>query len=141
MNSVQIEAAGGGCTAPATAFISDDWASTLGDATGKLWRATDGSVRARLRIRHPMDTGLSRDNTPAYFIERLEMKTEDGANLGTIELFEPVAEDPTLTVMPRLQPNDAGLSLEGRDNNGQTYRARIPLGGRQSRLETGSKPC
>ncbi len=68
-----LTAAGGGCTAPALARGEANWSVTLGETHGRVWRQADGSARVRMRVRHPMDTGLDRKN-PAYFIERLEMR-------------------------------------------------------------------
>ncbi|MEQ1716270.1 MAG: quinoprotein dehydrogenase-associated SoxYZ-like carrier [Hyphomicrobium sp.] len=134
VGGVFLEAAGGGCSAPASARGDADWTDTLGQTQGKLWREADGMTRARLRIRHPMDTGLAKDNTPPYFIERLDMRGESGVPLATLEIFEPMAEDPTLTLLLRLPAADATLELEGRDNNGGTYRSSVPAPGRQSSL-------
>ncbi len=61
-----LEASGGGCSAPAMARSDADWSDTVGQAQGRLWREADGLARARFRVRHPMDTGLAKDNTPAY---------------------------------------------------------------------------
>lgn len=127
-----LDAAGGGCSAPAMARQDADWSETVGHAQGKLYRELDGSVRARFRVRHPMDTGLARDNTPSYFIEKLDFLSDAGEQLATLELREPVSEDPTLTVLLRLPLQDAGLTILGRDNQGETYRSVIPATWRQS---------
>ncbi len=127
-----LDAAGGGCSAPAMARQDADWSETVGHAQGKLYRELDGSVRARFRVRHPMDTGLARDNTPSYFIEKLDFRSDAGEQLATLELREPVSEDPTLTVILRLPLQDAGLTILGRDNQGETYRSVIPATWRQS---------
>jgi sulfur-oxidizing protein SoxY len=134
VGGVYLEAAGGGCSAPAAARSDAEWTDTLGQTQAKLWREVDGTTRARIRIRHPMDTGLAKDNTPAYFIERLEMRGSSGEALATIEMFEPVSEDPTLTFLLRLPATDASLELEGHDNNGGLYRSTVPAPGRQSAL-------
>lgn len=120
-----LSAAGGGCTAPALARGEASWTVTLGETHGKVWRQADGSARLRMRIRHPMDTGLDRKN-PAYFIEKLDMKSGTGEPLATLEMFEPMSEDPTVTLMPTLSPNDASVEMEGRDNNGGLYRSTLP---------------
>jgi sulfur-oxidizing protein SoxY len=132
-----LEAAGGGCSAPAMARKDADWSETVGQSQGRLWREADGLTRARLRVRHPMDTGLAKDNTPAYFIERLDVRGSAGEALARIEMFEPVSEDPTLTVLVRLPPADSSLEVEGRDNNGRIYRSSLPAPWRQSALEPG----
>lgn len=126
VGGVFLDAAGGGCSAPAMARKDADWSVTVGHAQGKSWREIDGMVRVRFRVRHPMDTGLARDNTPAYFIEKLDLRAADGASLATVELREPMSEDPTLTMLVRLPVNDKALSIIGRDNNGDEYRSLIP---------------
>jgi sulfur-oxidizing protein SoxY len=125
VGSVYLSAAGGGCTAPALARGEESWTVTLGETHGKVWRQLDGSARLRMRIRHPMDTGLDRKN-PAYFIEKVDMRSGSGEPLATLEMFEPVSEDPTVTMMPLLSPSDANVEIEGRDNNGGVYRSTLP---------------
>lgn len=125
VGGVYLSAAGGGCTAPALGRDQPNWSITLGETHGRAWRQADGSTRLRLRVRHPMDTGLDRKN-PAYFIERMDLRSSGGAALGTLEMFEPVSEDPTLTLMPLLAPDDTGVVVEGRDNNGAVYRSVLP---------------
>jgi sulfur-oxidizing protein SoxY len=132
VGSVYLDAAGGGCSAPAMARKDADWSDTVGHAQGRLWREVDGAARVRFRVRHPMDTGLARDNTPAYFIEKLDMRSSDGQSLARVEIREPVSEDPTFTMIVRLPPADTALTIQGRDNNGTEYRSVIPVGWRQS---------
>jgi sulfur-oxidizing protein SoxY len=81
-----------------------------------------------------MDTGLAKDGTPAFFIEQVAIKTPAGEGLATIELFEPVAEDPTLTLMMRLSPSDAAITVDGRDNNGGIFRSVVPAPWKSSAL-------
>ncbi len=126
VGGIYLDAAGGGCTAPATGRAVANWWDTLGQAQGRVWPATDGYSRVRFRIRHPMDTGLAKDNTPAYFIESIDLKSASGAVLATLKTFEPVGEDPTITLLVKLPPNENAISIDGRDNNGQIYRANIP---------------
>lgn len=134
IGGVFLEAAGGGCSAPAIARNDADWTETIGNAQGRVWRNADGTARLRLRVRHPMDTGLAKDNTPAFFIEKFDVKGTDGNDLATVELFEPVAEDPTLTLSVRPKASDASLTIDGRDNNGNLYRSVIPAPFNQSAL-------
>lgn len=138
VGSVYLDAAGGGCSAPAMARKDADWSQTVGLAQGRAWRQPDGATRIRLRVRHPMDTGLAKDNTPAFFIEKLDMISTKGDGLASLELFEPVSEDPTLTVMLKMPKGDAALTVEGRDNNGSTYRSSIPAAFDQSALGSGA---
>lgn len=126
VGSVYLTAAGGGCSAPALARGDADWSTTVGQAMGKVYRQADGTARVRWRVRHPMDTGLARNNNPAYFIETLQMRSASGGALARLEMFEPVSEDPTITLMVRLSPDDKAVDVEGRDNNGAIYRSLVP---------------
>ncbi|MDX2259092.1 MAG: quinoprotein dehydrogenase-associated SoxYZ-like carrier [Hyphomicrobiaceae bacterium] len=134
VGGVYLDAAGGGCSAPAMARNEHNWAETVGQTQGRVWRNLDGTARLSLRVRHPMDTGLARDNTPAFFIETLDVRGQDGTPLATLGLHEPISEDPTLTLEVRLPPSETAIDVTGRDNNGSTYRSRLPAGWRQSAL-------
>ncbi len=136
VGGVYLDAAGGGCSSPAVARQKEDWSLTVGQTQGKLWRQIDGSARVRLRIRHPMDTGLTPDNIPSFYIEKLQLRSGSGATLAHIELREPVSEDPTLTLQVRLPTADQALNVEGRDIGGNVYKSKIPAHWKQSRDET-----
>lgn len=127
VGGVFLDAAGGGCSSPAMARGDADWTVTLGNAQGRAWRQADGSARLRLRVKHPMDTGLAKDNTPAFFIERMEVKGKEGAPLATLDLFEPVSEDPTVTLDVNVAPQESEINIDGRDNNGNTYRSTVAV--------------
>jgi sulfur-oxidizing protein SoxY len=144
VGGVFLDAAGGGCSAPAMARQDADWSTTVGQAQGKLWREADGHARARFRVRHPMDTGLAKDNTPAYFIETLVLRGTSGEPLAKLEMFEPMGEDPTLTMILQLPQADTSLEIEGRDNNGGVYKSSLPALWRQSSTappRARSAPC
>jgi len=132
VGGVFLDAAGGGCSAPAEARKMADWSDTVGQTQARLWRELDGSARVRLRLRHPMDTGLATDNTPAYFVETLKVRANEGDALADIEMFEPVSEDPTLTLMLRLPASASAVELEARDNNGGLFNSSVPAPWRQS---------
>jgi len=115
-----VEAAGGGCTAPSLGSVNADWASRLGEVSGRLWLSED-KARLRMRIMHPMDTGLVA-GIPAFYIEDLELRDEHGAVLTRLFLFEPVSENPVLTIdLPKVNR----VALRGRDNNGNPVIARV----------------
>lgn len=126
VGGVFLDAAGGGCSAPAKGRGTESWSTTLGETQGRIWHQADGWARVRLRIRHPMDTGLALDNTPAYFIERLSLHSDSSAPLAELDLYQPVSEDPMLTFLVRLPEGSTGVDVQGRDTNGLEYRARIP---------------
>lgn len=132
VGGVYLDAAGGGCSAPAAAREKPNWHLSLGETHGQMWRTIDGTTRARFKIRHPMDTGLTRDGIPAYYMERIALSDDAGDRLATLEMFEPVSEDPTLTVHVRLADRAAAIHLEGRDTGGQIYKSRIEGSERRS---------
>ncbi|MCV2886867.1 quinoprotein dehydrogenase-associated SoxYZ-like carrier [Ruegeria aquimaris] len=109
-----IDAAGGGCTAPALAYASDDWEEKLGEMHGRLWRS---SGRARVIVDHPMDTGLA-DGIPVFIIRDLTFSTDDGHEVARIALSEPVNEDPAFTLYFDPETMPSLLHVRGRDNNG-----------------------
>ncbi|WP_305970114.1 MULTISPECIES: quinoprotein dehydrogenase-associated SoxYZ-like carrier [unclassified Mameliella] len=124
IGSTYIDAAGGGCTAPAHAYASDDWEEKLGEVHGRLWSA---SGRARLVVDHPMDTGLA-DGIPVFIIEDLSLQDEDGTPLARLELHEPVNEDPAFTFYFDAGALPASVKVMGRDNNGNRIRGVLTEG-------------
>lgn len=125
VGSTYIDAAGGGCTAPAHAYASDDWEERLGEVHGQLFAA---SGRARMIVDHPMDTGLA-DGIPVFIIRKLQFSSPGGAELARIELHEPVNEDPAFTLYfdPAVLPR--ALYVAGRDNNGNEIEAVLTANG------------
>ncbi len=121
IGSTHIDAAGGGCSAPAAAYAADDWEEHLGKVYGQIWPERG---RMRMIVDHPMDTGLA-DGIPVFIIENLKVSDPAGTQLARIELYEPVNEDPAFT----LYFPDGGLSesvrIEGRDNNGNEIDATL----------------
>lgn len=109
-----IDAAGGGCAAPAAAYANANWEDNLGKVRGRVW---PDSGRARLIVSHPMDTGLF-DGIPIFIIENLDIKNDQGEKIARIDLHEPVNEDPAFTLY--FPEGELGNSLQvtGRDNNG-----------------------
>lgn len=124
VGSTYIDAAGGGCTAPAHAYASDDWEEKLGEIHGRLWAA---SGRARVIVDHPMDTGLA-DGIPVFIIQDLSLQTDDGATLARLELHEPVNEDPAFTFYFDQGALGASVKVVGRDNNGNRIRGTLTEG-------------
>lgn len=110
----EIDAAGGGCTAPAVGYAADDWEEHLGEVYGQLWPDTG---RLRMIVDHPMDTGLA-DGIPVFIIEDLQVDAMDGTQLARLELYEPVNEDPAFTLYFPDNQLDGEVRVHGRDNNG-----------------------
>ena len=112
-----IQASGGGCTVPGATRADGSWSRTLNQVQARVFNnVIDGSRRLRLRIMHPMDTGLVA-GIPAFYIERLELR--DGADqpMWRMDLHEPVSENPLLTFELPTQSGPV-WRLTGRDNNG-----------------------
>ncbi|MGB0682250.1 MAG: quinoprotein dehydrogenase-associated SoxYZ-like carrier [Magnetovibrionaceae bacterium] len=125
VGGVYVDAAGGGCTAPAIAVADGTWADHLNEVQARVWSKEDGSDRMRFRIIHPMDTGLS-GTIPAFYLDELRLADAEGNLLAEILPFEPVSENPvfTLEVAAGAIYRD-GYGLEGRDNNGNTLDVRV----------------
>ena len=136
-----LEAAGGGCSSPAMARNKPDWSLTVGDTRGRAWRQADGLSRFRLSIKHPMDTGLTQDNFPAFFIEQVLVRSQSGKVLAKVEMREPVSEDPTITMMVRLPLADRAIEVDSRDIDGNQFSSKIKAGWKESRLrmDTGAE--
>lgn len=112
-----ITATGGGCTLPSVGSGSPEWQERLNEVNGKLWPRIDGGERLRMRIIHPMDTGLA-GGIPAFHIEDIVIADAEGRTLSRIQPLEPVSENPSFTLdLPAAAPG-ARLHVAGRDNNG-----------------------
>ncbi len=112
-----IDAAGGGCTAPAAAHGNADWMRTLGQTRAIASRTDNSSARMTMRMRHPMDTGLA-VGIPAFYLNELEVKNSAGELVASLELFEPVSENPTFTLRPQVGIEADTLSVSTRDTEG-----------------------
>ena len=123
-----IDAAGGGCTAPAAAHGTSNWMQTLGQTRAHIGRDQSGIARMTLRMRHPMDTGLAA-GIPAFYLNELTVRTEDGEAIADLELFEPVSENPTLTLKPDVGQEAKTLLVSGRDTEGNQYEFPLSLPG------------
>ncbi|MES9974746.1 MAG: thiosulfate oxidation carrier complex protein SoxZ, partial [Candidatus Thiodiazotropha sp.] len=96
------------------------WASRMGEVAGRLWSNQD-STRLRMRVMHPMDTGLV-PGIPAFYIDHLEFHDAKGEILSRLFLHEPVSENPVLTLdLPRRD----SVTVVGADNNGNPVKARF----------------
>lgn len=125
IGSTYIDAAGGGCSAPAHAYASNDWEEKLGEVNGMVWPK---SGRVRMVVDHPMDTGLA-DGIPVFIIKQLQVDDHAGKKLAKIEMYEPVNEDPAFTLYFPKNRLEGSVRVHGRDNNGNeieaTLRARL----------------
>lgn len=119
-----VQAAGGGCTVPGTTRADGSWNRTLNQIQARFFSPIlVGSQRLRVRIMHPMDTGLVA-GTPAFYIENLQLVDEAGRVWWRLKLHEPVAENPLFTF--ELPERASGRwHLVGRDNNGNPIDAEV----------------
>ncbi len=122
VGGVWVDSAGGGCTAASQTRRDDSWARTLGDVNGRLFphSVAPGSVgarsRLRLRVMHPMDTGLV-GGIPAFYVNRLSLRDADDRELMRLNTFEPISENPVFSFDFAGAPKGR-LQLVGTDNNG-----------------------
>lgn len=120
-----VNTTGGGCSLPSTGSATPEWQKRLNEVSGRIWSANENTPGGRVRIRliHPMDTGLAA-GIPAFFIQELEISDAAGARLMRIHAFEPVSENPLFTL--DLPPGEEDLSrvrVSGVDNNGNRIQA------------------
>jgi sulfur-oxidizing protein SoxY len=114
-----VESTGGGCTVPGATRVDGSWPTTLGLVSAKMFTAipgADSAARLRLRVMHPMDTGLV-GGIPAFFVSRLALRDVVGTDLLRLQTYEPVSENPVFSFDFDVAP--AGpLRIVGADNNG-----------------------
>jgi sulfur-oxidizing protein SoxY len=119
-----VQAAGGGCTVPGATRADGSWSRTLNQVQTKFFsNVLQGSQRLRVRIMHPMDTGLVA-GIPAFYVENLQLVDEAGRVWWRLALHEPVSENPLLTFELPERPGGI-LRLMGRDNNGNPINAEV----------------
>ena len=117
-----VDSAGGGCTVAGETRKDGSWSRTLGEVSGRVFPRSmapgseDAATRVRLRVMHPMDTGLA-GGIPAFYINRLSLRDEAGRELLRIQGYEPLSENPIFSF--DFADTPAGrLQLVGTDNNG-----------------------
>lgn len=114
-----VDSAGGGCTVAGATRKDGSWSRTLGEVATLVARpAPDPASAARLRVRvmHPMDTGLV-GGIPAFYLNRLALVDAAGSEWMRLATFEPVSENPVFSLDFARLP-DGPLRLVGGDNNG-----------------------
>ncbi|CAA6823775.1 MAG: FIG00956261: hypothetical protein [uncultured Thiotrichaceae bacterium] len=116
-----VDAAGGGCTLPSIGTSSGDWSSTLGKVSANIWPRKNSSNRLRIRVMHPMDTGLA-PGIPKFHIEKMTLSDKEGNKLARLEVYEPISENPMLSLGV---DKHEYLKINGRDNNGNIVDAEV----------------
>lgn len=117
-----VDTVGGGCTAPSAASGSKEWQQRLNEVSGRQWNEGPQSGRVRLRVVHPMDTGLVA-GIPAFHIEEIDFRDASGQRIMRVETFEPVSENPVFTL--NRGAVSGPVEAKGHDNNGNNFDARI----------------
>ena len=119
VGSTWVESAGGGCMVSGATRADGSWPRTLGQVGARLFPVSPdpaAAARLRLRVMHPMDTGLV-DGIPAFHLQRLELQEAGGRVLMRLSIGEPVSENPVFTIDLAERPSGP-LRLLGQDNNG-----------------------
>ena len=107
----------GGCSA-----ASGGVGGSVGEIVVRQFVRTEGESRIKLRILHPMHTGLATapdgETIPAYYIERMTV-TGDSGPLAELTLWASVAADPTFIFdLPESQSN---VRVAARDTAGALF--------------------
>jgi sulfur-oxidizing protein SoxY len=125
-----VDSAGGGCTAAGETRRDGSWSRTLGEVSARVFPQSvpaggggAASTRLRLRVMHPMDTGLV-GGIPAFYVNKLSLMDASGAELMRLNAFEPVSENPVFSFDFRDRPAGA-LRLVGTDNNGNRIKGSV----------------
>ena len=122
-----VESAGGGCTAAGATRKDGTWPQTLGQVSGRVFTTVpgqDGSARLRVRVMHPMDTGLV-GGIPAFYVKQLSIRDAQGRELARMQTYEPVSENPVFS-FDFAAPPPAPLRIVGVDNNGNRIDSVVP---------------
>ena len=124
VGGILVNAAGGGCTVPGDTRRDGSWEATLNRVEARVFPGrTPGTARLRLRVMHPMDTGLVA-GIPAFHIEQLAITEPGAAAPALLRLYEPVSENPVFSFDLPAWPR-SGTRVSGQDNNGNRIAARI----------------
>ncbi|MDD3353494.1 quinoprotein dehydrogenase-associated SoxYZ-like carrier [Zoogloea sp.] len=119
-----VNTTGGGCTLPSAGSSSPEWQKRLGEVSSRVWERKEGGERIRLRVIHPIDTGLA-PGIPAFFLQELNLADQTGRPLMHVEGYEPLAENPVFTLDIPAERASAAYRVSGRDNNGNTLSAEV----------------
>ncbi len=124
-----VDSGGGGCTASGATRKDGSWAQTLGQVSARMFPSSParggapGLARLRVRVMHPMDTGLV-GGIPAFYVNRLSVRDAQDRELLRLNTFEPVSENPVFSFdFPGVAT--AGLRIVGSDNSGTRILSRI----------------
>jgi sulfur-oxidizing protein SoxY len=131
VGGAMVDSTGGGCTVAGASRKDGSWDRTLGRVSGRVFEnatpapgfALTGAARLRLRVMHPMDTGLA-NGIPAFYVNKLSVRDSRGVELLRINTFEPVSENPVFSFdFAGLQTG--ALTVVGSDNNGNRIDSQV----------------
>lgn len=126
IGSAQVDAAGGGCTAPSLTAANPDWERHFGTIRGGAFSPVSSQkagVRYKFSVMHPMDSGMVGD-IPAFHIETVKLLAPGVETpLLTVSLSQSAAENPMFVFELERQPPETLLWL--RDNNGNVFERRM----------------
>ena len=123
-----VESSGGGCTVPGATRRDGSWTQTLGQVRGRLFEGGAGTfdgaaARLRVRVMHPMDTGLAA-GIPAFYLRQLSVHEAGRAELLRLATWEPVSENPVFSFDFGRRPSGP-FRITGVDNNGNRIEGRL----------------
>lgn len=119
-----VESSGGGCTVAGATRRDGSWSRTLGEVSGRLFDGFDGSAaRLRVRVMHPMDTGLV-GGIPAFYLKQVAVIDAGGTELLRLATWEPVSENPVFSFDFAARPSGP-FRVTGVDNNGNRVEGRL----------------
>ena len=125
-----VDSAGGGCTVSGATRKDGTWTQTLGlvsargfDASPAPGESAAAGSRLRLKVMHPMDTGLV-GGIPAFYANRLSVRDAGDRELLRLQPYEPISENPVLAFVFPVRPAGA-RRIVGTDNNGNRIDARL----------------
>ena len=122
VGGVWLSAAGGGCTTPSYGSADPVWQTRLNEVSGRLWPDDKaGTQRLRLRLIHPMDTGLA-NGIPAFYIDRILISDARGQPLARVHGYEPISENPVFSFDLKSR---GPVQVSGGDIQGNRFSAEI----------------
>jgi sulfur-oxidizing protein SoxY len=127
VGGTRVDSAGGGCTVAGATRKDGSWTQTLGQVSGRVFSSVPGQVgaaRLRVRVMHPMDTGLV-NGIPAFYVRQLSVRDARDRELARMQTFEPVSENPVFS-FDFASPPPGPLRIVGTDNNGNRIDSVVP---------------
>lgn len=120
--------ASGGCAAPASKDAAAA-AAEMGRMRLRAGTADDGRAEATLMIRHPMNSGLQRDQVtlldiPAMFIRTLEVRQGDTPWF-TMDAGISISEDPVFRFA--VTPGRGEVTVHAEDTDGRVFDQSLPF--------------